>query len=235
VSVLRRLLNRPYPGTTRHLDRKDLHMTDTLARLDRFHTDLDALRQPVRGHARIDPAGVVTVGAYADGTPAGWPLRSAGRARHTTLVGSAGSGKTRLMRSLLHGAAVTGISAQIIDLGYSGELGGLPHPVARDLDNARTVLGEIYGIARHDRTGALRLLVIDDLALLTRDAVAARLLHELALVADSAGIAIVAGVQTPRLSSYGSAALGPDAEQLRDRLAQELVLQRIHSPTPPRR
>jgi hypothetical protein len=229
VSVLRRLLNRPYPGTTRrHLDRKDLHMTDTLDRLDRFHTDLDALRQPVRGTARIDDAGVVTVGAYADGAPAGWPLLFAGRARHTTVVGSAGSGKTKLMRSLLHGAAATDVSAQIIDLGFSGELGGLPHPIARDLAAACTVLGEIYGIARRDRTSTLRLLVIDDLSLLTRDPVAARLLHELALVADGVGIAIVTGVQVPRLSSYGSAALGPDAEQLRDRLAQEVVLQRVH-------
>jgi hypothetical protein len=230
VNALRRLLNQPYPGTTRHPhDRKDLHMTDTLARLDRFRTDLEALRHPVRGTARIDAAGVVTVGAYADGTPAGWPLLFAGRARHTTVVGSAGSGKTMLMRSLLHGAATADISAQIIDLGH-GQLGGLPHPIARDLAAARTVLGEIYGIAHRDRTNALRLLVIDDLPLLTRDAVAARQLHELSLIADGAGIAIIAGVQHPGLSAYGQATLGEDAEQLRDRLAQEVVLQHIHAP-----
>ena len=230
MSALRRLLNRPYPGTTRHsLDRKDPNMLDTLARLERFHTYLKALRHPVRGTARIDAGGVVTVGAYADGTPAGWPLLFAGRTRHTTLVGSAASGKTVLMRSLLHGAAATDVSAQIIDLGHSGELAGLPHPIARDLAAARSMLGEIYGIARRDRTNTLRLLVIDDLFLLTRDAVAAGLLHELSQVADGVGIAIVAGVQRPELSAYGLPFIGREAaEQLRDRLAQELVLQRVH-------
>ncbi|WP_430787073.1 hypothetical protein [Actinoplanes sp. G11-F43] len=204
-------------------------MLDTAARLDqvsRFCDDLQALRRPVPGVARIDNAGTVTVGTYADGTPAGWPLWLAGHGRHTTVVGAAGSGKTLLLRSLLYGVAAADVNAQIIDLG-PGQLTGLPHPTARDLDAARTVLATISGIARRDRTGTLRLLVIDDLTLLTRDPVAARMLHHLALVAADAGIAIVTSVQSPQLRTYGAAALGRDAEHLRDLLSQELVLQRI--------
>jgi hypothetical protein len=203
-------------------------MLDTSARLDqvsRFCDDLQALRRPVRGTARID-AGTVTAGTYADGTPASWPMWLAGHARHTTVVGAAGSGKTLLLRSLLDGAAAADVSAQIIDLG-PGQLTGLTHPTARDLHAARTMLSEIHGIARRDRTGTLRLLAIDDLTLLTRDPIAARLLHHLAVVAADAGIAIVTSVQSPLLATYGAAALGRDAEQLRGLLAQELVLQRI--------
>lgn len=204
-------------------------MLDTSARLDQisqFCDDLQALRRPVRGIARIDDTGTVTAGTYADGTPAGWPLWLAGHARHTTVVGAAGSGKTLLLRSLLHGAATAGISAQIIDLG-PGRLAGTAHPVARDLDTARTMLATIHGIARRDRTGTRRLLLIDDLALLTRDTVAVQLLNELAQVAADAGIAIVTSVQSPQLATYGAAALGRGAEHLRGLLSQELVLQRI--------
>lgn len=197
---------------------------------------LAALRRPVYGTARIDADGTVTAGTYVDGHPAWWRLGTARQARHTALIGSTGSGKTMLVRSLLDAAATAGIPAQVIDLAH-GQLDRLPYPVASTVEDARTVLAELHQTATSHRDhggrdARLRLLVIDGLVTLTRDPAGARLLHALAQVAGPAGIAIVSTAQNAGTAEFGAAVLGGDpARGLRLRLSEELVLLRTdHRP-----
>lgn len=189
---------------------------------------LAALRQPITGTARLTGDGVLTVGQLADGDPASLALLADnGTARHTTVVGAAGSGKTVLLRAALAAARTTGVDAQIIDA-HEGSLAGRGFPVAASIAAARTVLAEQYELALQRQAisgGPLRLLVIENLHLLTRDRDCAKLLALLAVEAGPARIAVIAGTQLAERQVFGPPAPHP-SRNARLLLTQNLVLLR---------
>lgn len=182
---------------------------------------VDVLRTTVAGHARLSPADLLTVGTHADGTPAGWPLHTGdGLARHTTVVGGAGSGKTVLLRSILLAARTAGVDAQVIDV-YDAALREIGYPTATSMTAAAGVLAAEHDLILARARAAnppLRLLVIDDLHLLEPHALA--LLAPVAQHAAPAGVAIVAGTQHLLTHAFGAEGTG---EQVRDALIQETV------------
>ncbi len=186
-----------------------------------------ALSRPVPGSAQLDD-GVLTVGCHADGTPAGWPLWADGRARHTTIAGTAGAGATTLLRSILMGARTARLQAQVIDV-YDASLRLLGYPAATSLVAAEIALAEQYDlITARLRPGgdrSLRLLVINDLHVFERHLL--DLLLPVARHAARAGIAIVAGTHRLTLDTFGTGRRA-GGEILRAELTQELVL--LHTP-----
>lgn len=191
-------------------------------------SSFDALYRPTHGCARFDD-GLLTVGTYADDTPARWPLWAAGRARHTTIVG-AQAGTTTLLRSILLGARDADVDAQVIDV-YDASLRMLGYPTATSLAAAETALAGQHDLirARH-RSGdlALRLLVINDLHLFEQHLY--RLLAPVVRYAAQAGIAIVAGTRQLTLGAFGSTT---SAEPTRAELTRELVLLHTEENTTP--
>jgi hypothetical protein len=185
---------------------------------------IDVLRTSVAGHARLDPAGLLTVGIHADGTTAGWPLRDgAGRARHTTVVGGAVAGKTVLLRSILLAARTAGVDAQVIDI-YDAVLREVGYPTATSMTAARAVFAAEHDLilARQHATTPppLRLLVINDLHLCEPHAL--DLLAPLAERAADAAVAIVAGTRQA-LHAFGATGTG---QRVRAALTGETVLLR---------
>jgi hypothetical protein len=155
---------------------------------------VDVLHTTLPGHARLDPAGLLTVGTHVDGTLAGWPLLDgAGHARHTTILGNCGSGKTVLLRSILLAARAARVDAQVIDI-YDSTLRELGYPTATSMTQTLDVLAAEHELAtarQHAGDRPLRLLVIDDLHVLEPDALA--VLAALIEPAAGARTAIVAG------------------------------------------
>jgi hypothetical protein len=189
---------------------------------------LTPLRQPITGAARLSGDGVLTVGRLADGDPASLSLLADnGAARHATVVGAAGSGKTVLLRAALAAARTTGIDAQVIDA-HEGSLAGRGFPVAASIAAARTVLAEQYELALQRQAiggGPLRLLVIENLHLLTLDRDCAKMLALLAVEAGPARIAVIAGTQLAERRVFGPPAPHP-SRSARLLLTQNLVLLR---------
>ena len=180
------------------------------------------------GTTALTAAGDLTVGVHADGQPAGWPLLHDGRARHATLVGDAGSGKTELLRSVLLAARAAGVDAAVIDV-QQDVLSGLGFPTAVTMTAARRVLAEQYELALFRQAtggGPLQLLVIENLSYLTGDAVIRDLIGLLAKEAGPARIAVLAGTQQVRWPVFGRR---DSAEATWRLLAQELVLMRTSS------
>lgn len=166
--------------------------------------------QPIRGTAQLDPDGALTVGVYADGSPAGWPLTDPdGSARHALIVASASAGGTSLLRSILDAAQAAGAGTQAIDVTSSG-LGLGVHSTACDLTTARTMLVKHLHVAYqrlatvgHVGPWPLRVLAIDGLQRLTGDAGCAQALSDLLRHAAKAGIAVLALTQDPTILACG--------------------------------
>ena len=191
------------------------------------------LRQPVHGTAQLAGDGRLTVGVHTTGGPAGWPLLVPGgrTARHATIVGAAGSGKSVLLRSILAAARTAGVDGQVIDA-HEGSLTGLGFPAACSIAAARTVLAEQHELARHRQaTGEhpLRLLLVENLHLLTRDRRCAEQVGPLLVDAGPAQIAVIAGTQLAHRPVFGRPAPHP-AKSPRSLLTENLVLLRTGLP-----
>jgi hypothetical protein len=180
-------------------------------------TTLAPLDQPIRGTAQLGTDGTLTVGVYADGSPASWPLVTGGnRAKHALIVGTTGAGVSCLLRSVLDGAAAAGAGTQLIDL-TGGQAAGSVHPAAVDLDNAREVLARTVVLARarlaaatrarlagEPNTQPLLVLAVDGLHWLTADDVATGHLTDLLCQAPKARIAVIAGGPDATLLTTGN-------------------------------
>jgi hypothetical protein len=185
------------------------------------------LRHLSDGTALLSTAGDLAVGLHADGSVAGWQLMAGRRARHTTLVGDAGSGKTQLLRSILRAARAAGVEASIVDV-HQNTLTGLGFPTATTLDAARRVLADQYELALYRQAtggGPLQLLVIENLAHLVQDPVIANFIGPLVKETGPAQIALLAGTQQLDRWLFGQRTPKPDTLRL---LTEELVLLRTN-------
>lgn len=174
-------------------------------------TALASLDQPIRGTARLAGDGTLTVGEYADGAPAHWPLDADGTARHALIVGAAGAGMTCLLHSILDGAATAGAATQLIDL-TTGQLADTPHPAVIGVRDTRAVLSmaaELAYARAHDRLASgdhpqqLVVLAIDGLHELTADPRSAEHLADLMPVAAAARIAVIATTADATVDATG--------------------------------
>ena len=172
---------------------------------------LATLNQPIRGTAQLGADGALTVGAYADGSPARWQLVDAdGTAQHALIVGTAGSGMTCLLHSILDGTAAAGAATQLIDL-TTGRLADTTHPTVIGVRDIRTVLSMTVDVARarlaarDDGPQPLLVLAVDGLHELTADQRSAEHLTDLMPLAAKARIAVIATTVDPTVNATGGA------------------------------
>jgi hypothetical protein len=181
------------------------------------NTTLAPLDQPVRGTAQLGADGTLTIGVYADGSPASWPLADGdGRARNALIIGATGAGVSCLLRSVLDGAAAAGAATQLIDL-TDAKATGSAHPGVIDLDNARELLARTV-VLIHARLAAaararlagetspqpLLVLAVDGLHRLTADHEATGHLSEVLRLAPKARVAVIAAGPDATLLSTGT-------------------------------
>ena len=188
---------------------------------------LAALHQPIRGTAQLDADGTLTVGVYADGSPARWALTSAGRARHALIAGGVGSGTSCLLRSVLDGAAAAGASTQLIDLTDAAPTDSI-HPTVTGIDATRDVLPMLVDLvharllAKRRGDGAeqpLLVLAVDGLHKLGADQQCVDQLLTLLRHATKARIAVLAA--TPDITLAG---IGFGGDLVRSTLAADTVV-----------
>ena len=169
------------------------------------------LHQPIEGTAQLGADGTLTVGRYADSSPAHWQLVAGGDARHALIVGAAGAGMSCLLHSILDGAAAAGASTQLIDLS-TGLLADSTHPTVIGVRDTRTVLSMTVDVARARLAASvdagpqkLLVLAVDALHELAADQRCAEQLADLMPIAAKARIAVIATTVDATLPATGGA------------------------------